>query len=278
MTTSDSNSYTAHPMNEKEYCFFKEFIGKQVGIALAENKQAMVSGRLNKRLNQLQMNSYSDYIKYLKQGHASEEQVVIDLLTTNETCFFREPKHFEVLETSVLPGLKRHPRVRVWSAACSSGEEAYSLAMLLDSVFNDTRWEILASDVSRQMLETAERGLYPLDNNQRIPKHYLQRYCLKGVRSQSGQLLMDKDRLSNMTFRTINLTKPLPDIGKFHIIFLRNVLIYFAEETRVRVIHQLEKHLIEGGYFVVGHSESLHGISKSLKPLIPSIYQNGRGY
>ncbi len=261
-------------LTDNEFAQIRDFIYRKTGISLGDGKKALVSGRLHKRLQYLGLPSFSEYFHLITDGmDPGELQMAIDLLTTNETYFFREEKHFEFIKGVVLPGLRRPISFRAWSAACSSGEEAYSLAMLLSDCLGAADWEIFGSDISTRVLEKARNGLYPLERVDRIPPNYLKRYCLKGTGEYSGMLLVDKQLRAKVRFAQINLISPLPELGRFDLIFLRNVMIYFDVETKRRVVEQLVKVLKPGGYLLIGHSESLLGVTQKLTMLRPSIYR-----
>ena len=246
------------------------------GISLASTKRALICSRLARRLQHWQLHSYSEYLELLNSGkHPEELQLAMDLLTTNETYFFREPKHFDFVQNHVLPQYQNGRVLRTWSAASSSGQEAYSLAMLFADVLGleAARWEILASDISLRMLQRAKAGHYQLDRTHHIPATYLSRFCLKGVQSQKGTFLVKPELRARLTLRQINLNEPLPGIGQFDLVFLRNVLIYFSAETKRQVVTRLLGALRPGGYLIVGHSESLNGVTDGLELVLPSIYR-----
>ncbi len=157
--------------------------------------------------------------------------------------------------------------------ACSTGEEPYTLAMVLADSLGTRPWEILASDISSRVLEKAQGGRYPLDGIRGIPEALLNRYCLRGVGSNNGVFMVDRALASRITFTSINLNNALPSVGQFDVIFLRNVMIYFDNQTKSEVVRRLSKHLRPGGYFIVSHSESLNGISDELQLVKPSIYR-----
>jgi chemotaxis protein methyltransferase CheR len=201
--------------------------------------------------------------------------MAVDLLTTNETYFFREIKHFEFLRTLVLKERSRPQPFRIWSAASSSGEEAYSIAMVLADCMQTTPWEILGTDISTRVLEGARRGLYTMDRGRHIPPEYLKRFCRKGSGQYEGQLLIDRDLRSNVMFRQVNLNVPLPEMGQFDVVFLRNVMIYFNNETKRQVVARVISTIKPGGYFCVGHSESLSDITQAVQMVAPAIYRKG---
>ncbi len=260
-------------LTAKEFALFRDLIYSLAGIALSEGKQVLVSGRLARRLKELGLSSYGEYYRLVTSGqHPEEQQRMVDQLTTNETYFFREPKHFDFL-AKVAAEHGRRP-FQVWSAASSSGEEAYTMAMVLAETLGlNAPWQILGSDISRQVLERAERGHYSLDRTDGIPPGLLRKYCLKGVRSQAGTFLIGRELREHVTFRPVNLIAPLPDIPSCDVIFLRNVMIYFDQETKRQVVANLTSRLKPGGHFIVGHSETLNGISETLKSVAPTIYR-----
>lgn len=260
------------PITDAEFKLFKKMIYDVAGINLSEAKKALVSGRLSKRVRQHKLQNFGAYFKLIQQVGHDEWQVAIDLLTTNETYFFREHKHFEFLKAYVLREWKGGSR-RIWSAASSSGEEAYSIAMLLAEYATSVSWEIVGTDISTQMVKKASSGLYPMTATERIPESYLKKYCLKGVGSQEGSFLIDSSLRSRVKFNHANLQGNLKVFGLFDVIFLRNVLIYFDIETKKQVVSQVLKQLNPGGYLLVSHSESLNGISDLLKATAPSVYR-----
>jgi len=240
----------------------------------AMQKKTLVTSRLSKRLRHYSLNTFEEYFDLMiASPQDGERQMAIDLLTTNETYFFREPKHFEFLENEVLSKWKGGKTLKVWSAASSTGEEAYSIAMLLDDMLGHKPWQIFASDISSRVLKTAQQGHYLQNRIDGIPKEYLRKYCLKGVGEHEGTLLIDKKLRQKVSFASVNLKRPLGSLGPFDIIFLRNVLIYFDLETKRHIIKQLVDKMQPDGYLFIGHSESLKDIHNGLKSTIPTVYQ-----
>jgi chemotaxis protein methyltransferase CheR len=261
-------------ITDREFSQFQRFIFEAAGIFMANGKQALVSGRLAKRLAHYQLASYSDYLRLLEsRSQPSELQMAVDLLTTNETYFFREPKHFALLRELASEAKSRNKTLRVWSAACSSGEEPYSIAMVLADVLGEAPWELLGTDISTRMLERARCGHYPMERASQMPPAYLKRFCLKGQGSEAGTLLIERSLRNRLQLQHLNLNEPLPKVGSFDVIFLRNVMIYFNLETKRQVVARLLAQLRPGGYFLIGHSETLNDINDSVKPVAPSIYR-----
>lgn len=260
-------------LSDQEFRQFQTMIYDIAGISMAPGKKPLVSGRLAKRVKYYGLDSFGEYFRVLMHPeHRDELQTAIDLLTTNETYFFREPKHFDFLRQQI-PRLRRPGRpFRVWSGASSSGEEPYTIAMVLADALGDDAWEVIGSDISTRVLEKARTGHYPMTRIEGIPHHYLTRFCLKGVREQEGTFLIERSLRRRVSFLQVNLNEPLPALGEFDVIFLRNVMIYFDIETKRRVVERMLPMLRPGGYFLVSHSESLNGITSALDMVTPSIY------
>lgn len=269
---SGIDNVTIKPITDAEFGRFRALIHKIAGISLNPSKNIMVSGRLTKRLLHHGLATYGDYFRLVESGeYPDEKQIMVDLLTTNETYFFREPAHFEFFRDELLANLQTD-QARLWSAACSSGEEVYTLAMLMAEHWRK-EWSILGSDVSHRMLDLASRGHYPMARTSGIPPGMMRKYCWRGVRSQANTLLIDKSLREKAQFRFLNLTETLPSIGRFHVIFLRNVLIYFDTETKRDVVQRVAAALEPGGYLFTSHTETLHGINAGLETLRPSIHR-----
>lgn len=266
---------TGAAITDEEFSLFQRLIYRIAGISLSDAKKVLLVGRLSKRLRHYDLANFSQYYRMLAGGqHPEELQVMVDLLTTNETYFFREPRHFEFLRDEILRTRRSPAPFRVWSAASSTGEEAYTLAMLLAETLSTSPWEIVGSDISTQVLAKAEAAHYPMERNEGIPPDYLVKYCLKGVRAQSGTFLIVPELRRRVRFVQINLTLPVEaDIGEFDVIFLRNVMIYFDMETKRKVVGNLLPRLKRGGHLIIGHSETLNGIQQGLEAVRATIYR-----
>lgn len=262
-------------LTDEEFGLFQDLIYRLARISLSDQKKALVAGRLNRRLRHLGLPSFRSYYEYVNtRAGASELQLMVDALTTNETSFFREPDHFHFLGKEILEKRQAHsPRVRIWSAACSSGEEPYSLAMVCHDRLGSERWQILATDISRTVLERAERGVYSITAAPRIPDYYLKKYALKGVGNMEGMFTFNDEIKNGIRFQSMNLADREPCEIQFDCIFLRNVMIYFDRETKSQIVRHMEDCLIDGGYLFIGHSESLHGLGSRLKTIRPSVYR-----
>lgn len=261
-------------LSDQEFKQFQSMIYDIAGISMSPAKKPLVSGRLAKRVKHHGFGSYGDYFRALmKEESRAELQVAVDLLTTNETYFFREPKHFDFLRNHILPQHPPGKPFRVWSAASSSGQEPYSIAMTLADCLGDKPWEVAASDISTRVLEKARGGHYPMEQAKDIPQRYLSSYCLKGVGSQVGTFLIERGVRSRVNFMQINLNLKLQKLGEFDLIFLRNVMIYFDTETKRQVVRRIIELLKPGGYLLIGHSESLNGVVDELQSVMPSVYR-----
>ena len=265
---------TPAALTEGDFARFQRFIFDAAGITLSASKKALVSGRLAKRLAHHGLPSYGKYLELLSSGEdRAEVQTAVDLLTTNETYFFREPKHFELLREQAQRAREQRRALRVWSAASSSGEEVYSIAMVLDDVLGSAPWEVLGTDISTRVLQRARSGHYPEERTRHIPPAYLKRYCLRGFGEQQGTVLVTRELRQRVRFAQLNLNEALPQMGPFDMVFLRNVMIYFSAETKRQVVGRVIGPLVPGGLFCIGHSETLNDITQAVQQVAPSIYR-----
>ena len=259
-------------MSDAEFKLFQRMIYDIAGINMSPAKKALVGGRLARRIKHHNLSSYGAYFELLRQPGSQELQIAVDLLTTNETYFFREPKHFDFLRDEFLPHCGRRP-LRVWSAASSSGEEAYTLAMVLAEHAATDSWEIVGTDISSRIVERARSGLYAMERTRHIPKPCLRKYCLKGVGDNDGTFLISRELRDRTRFVHANLKDDLQKLGRFDLVFLRNVLIYFDQPTKRAVVAGVLQRLNPGGLLLIGHSESLNGVTEAVEVLRPSIYR-----
>ena len=249
------------------------FFQQQSGIFISEHKHQLIITRLRTHMLSLGFKDFDRYSTYLIESASQIERTqVVDLLTTNETYFFREPDHFSQLADMMLPKIQHRP-LRVWCAAASSGEEPYSLAMVLNEKLGPTGWELTASDLSMRVLETAELGLYRMQRLEFMPQEYLKKYCRRGVGPYEGMFMVDSELRKRVNFVQHNLLENAANLGQFDIIFVRNVMIYFDADVKNQVLHNLYSQLRPGGWLVTSHSESLIGLDTPLKPVRPSIYR-----
>lgn len=272
---ADGMSLGTVGISAAEFARFRQMIYQLAGISMSDAKRTLVCGRLAKRLRHYGLASFSEYLDLLTADkNGGETQTMVDLLTTNETYFFREEAHFDFLQRQILPRHADAAPLEIWSAACSTGEEVYSLCMLLAEQRGLNRpWRVTGSDISTQVLATAGSGQYPMSKTRGLPEQHLKSWCLKGVRSAEGTFMVAPALRERTRFLQVNLNAALPDLGSFDVIFLRNVMIYFDVETKRQVVQRLVGKLRPGGYLIVGHSETLHGLTADLRQVQPTIYQ-----
>lgn len=259
-------------LSERSFNVVVDAFHKVSGIKLVPAKRQLVIGRLQKLATERGMDSLDDYVEQVIRGGDQAELVrVVDRLTTNETYFFREPAHFDFL-AELVAHRKPGNEFRVWSAASSSGEEAYSIAMLLADKIGPAGWKIIGTDLSTAMVDAARKALYPMERARNTSPAYLKRFCMKGSGPYEGQLLINKELRANVRFEQANLMQPLPDIGQFDVVFLRNVLIYFEADAKLDIVRRVSPLIKPGGYLFTGHSESLSNLPTGLVSLKPAIY------
>jgi chemotaxis protein methyltransferase CheR len=273
-----AGAHVGPPLHDREFRRLRDLLRSQAGIELGAEKKCLVINRLHRRIVALGLAGYREYLELvLGPGGEAERQTAVDLLTTNETYFFREPAHFRYLHEWVTARDRPARRWRVWSAACSSGEEPYSIAMTLADALAGERFEVMASDISRRVLERAVLGHYPLARMEHFPPGHLKRFCLKGHGPEQGTMLIDRALAGKVSFRAVNLSQPLPQGSSYDIVFLRNVLIYFDKETKRSVLARVEQTIPAGGLLFVSHSESLFGLTDRLVLERPGVYRKEAG-
>jgi chemotaxis protein methyltransferase CheR len=260
-------------LSGKSFASVTQLFQKVSGIRLNESKHALVTGRLQRLSQEAGETSLDAYVDRLVSGHAPAEEMtrLVDRLTTNETYFFREPQHFNHLAEH-LQTLPRRHEFHVWSAASSSGEEAYSVAMLLADKLGDAPWQVTGTDLSTSVVEAAQRGLYPLERARMVPPAYLKRYCLKGQREYEGQMLVARKLRARVRFLQANLMQPLPQLPMFDLILLRNVLIYFDNEAKSQIVRRVLAQLKPDGLLYTGHAESLSTLNLPVRMLDTAIH------
>jgi chemotaxis protein methyltransferase CheR len=254
-------------ISDREFQGFQGLIHREAGIWLGPAKKALLVGRLGRRVRDLQLESFGAY-RRVAETDPEERVRLLDCITTNETRFFREPRQFEFLAQEVLPRFaaaaaagERPRRIRAWSAACSTGEEPYSIAMtLLAHCPPSAGWEVevLATDLSTRVLAEARAGVWPMEDAAQIPEPYRKRFMLRGVRSREGTMKARPELLAAVHFERLNLAATEYAIpGRFDLVFCRNVLIYFDPAGKERVLGRLRERTTPGGYLFLGHAESM---------------------
>lgn len=261
-------------LTDREFELFQKIVFKETGITLGNSKKFLVKNRLYKRLLEYKLSSYSDYYRLI-QINKTEKTAMLNLITTNETYFFREQTHFDFLKKEI--SKKEYKRAfRVWSAASSVGAEAYSVAMLLDN--ENINYEIVGSDINTEVIKKANMGLYPIKWMDKIPHELKVKYCLKGKGSHEGWFLTDRALIQNMRFEQRNLIEPQDDLGLFDVIFLRNVLIYFNDDTKKKIVKNILKNLKTNGYLIVSLTEHLRNLDEfGLEKVQSSIFKKVSG-
>ncbi|ATB32905.1 CheR family methyltransferase [Melittangium boletus] len=270
------------PLSEREFTGVQRLLYREAGIWLSPAKKALVVGRLSRRLRELKSPSFSAYLRRAETD-GTERVRLLDALCTHETHFFREPRHFEFLEREVIPrwraqgetGNGEPRRVRVWSAGCSTGEEPFSLAMVLRHhlpVSEGWGIDILATDLSTRILEQARQARFPVEKAHEIPKQYLRTFMLRGVGSQEAWMKAGSELRELVRFQRVNLNDGHGVVGRFDLIFCRNVLIYFDQASRAQAVERLLSHLSPSGLLFLGHSESLVGLGSRMRAVMPTVY------
>lgn len=271
-------------ISDRDYEFIRRFVYEQSRINLGPDKKELVSARLAKRLRAIGLNSYTEYCDFLQTAAGKEEVTnLVDSISTNHTYFFREIKHFEFLQEVIVPQwLQTHFKkgqnnFTIWSAASSSGEEPYSLGILLQEALQHTpsaSWTLDGTDISTRMLDLARRGIFESDRLRDVRPEWLRRYFQKGVGEWEGHFRAKEIIRNRLTFHHVNLLQErYPFTTLYPVIFCRNVMIYFDRQTQEQLVNKLTAQLLPGGYLIVGHSESLMGIKHNLESIKPSIYR-----
>lgn len=270
-------------ISDREFALFQDLIRRTAGIHLSDVKKALLLSRLSRRLRQLGFSTFHEYYDHLLTGNPEECVRMIDCMTTNETRFFREEDQFRFLDAEVMPAWRtdadagrRRRQVRAWCAGCSTGEEPYSLAMvLLNGLPPGAGWsiDILATDLSTRALEHARQAVWPIDRAAEIPRDYLEAYMMRGTRSQEGRMKAGPKIRALVRFERLNLNDERYAVaGPFDLVLCRNVLIYFDEGLKAKVIGRLLEHLGPDGYLLTGHAEGLVGLTSRLRTVRPSIF------
>ena len=271
-------------LSDKVFNRFSNFIYDEVGIKLPPAKKTMLEARLNKRLKHLGVRSFEEYADYVFKVEGGDEEIIslIDVVTTNKTDFFREPVHFEYLVNSAIPSLIRERNAgfgnpfKIWSAGCSTGEEPYTMAMVLfefaekNPGFNTS---ILATDISTAVLSKARNAIYDEDRVDTIPLQMKKKYLLKSRDRDKGLVRIVPALRSMVQFRRLNFMEDFGMREHLDVIFCRNVIIYFDKQTQERLLNRFCNQLVRGGYLFLGHSETLNGLNVPLTPVVSTVYR-----
>lgn len=266
-------------LSPRDFSRIRSLVYERAGIDLREGKQTLVSARLGKQLRESGCRSYADFLASVESDKTGEAlTALIDALTTNYTFFFREPGHFHFLRNHVLRELlapKAPPRSRleIWCAAAATGEEPYTLAMVLLESCGSMPARVLATDISTRALAAARRGVYPADRFESVPQALLHKYWLRGEKDSAGFYKVRPQLSQQVEFAQLNLIEPFTHNVAFPVIFCRNVMIYFDKVTQQRVVDRMCQFLEPGGYLFLGHSESLSGVKTALEYAGPAVYR-----
>jgi chemotaxis protein methyltransferase CheR len=269
---------TALQLDEPTFTRISGLMHASVGLSFSAGKKSLVSSRLSGRIQRLGLASFSDYVALIESPEdGGEFQVAVDLLTTNETYFFREPAHFALLEQTLQR--ERPQQLRVWSAASSFGDEAYSVAMLLADLALGGRigsdWQVLGTDISDRVLQSAAQGIFPADRLRQVAPERLKRHCLRGEGESEGLVQMQDKLRERVRFGQLNLCAPIENLGPFDVVFLRNVLIYFDAPTKSAVVDRVLGQLRPGGLFFLGTAEGRVPCKTPLSVLGPGAFRKG---
>lgn len=268
-------------LTAKEFAAISTLAREEFGLELGKGKEQLVAARLGKLMRKLGFKTFPDYYRHVQGDRTGDALVeLIDALTTNHTSFFREPAHFDFLVKRVFPEHAGRGPMWIWSAACSTGEEPYTIALTAREQMgaqSPILPRLLATDISTRVLETARKGIYKADRFQGGVAPWLRKHLLRGEGRWEGWYRMRPEILGMVEFCRVNLIEPLPELGEFSVIFCRNVMIYFSRETQERLVNRLAACLEPGGYLFVGHSESLTGIQHDLQQIQPAIYRKRSG-
>ncbi|HBA84079.1 MAG TPA: chemotaxis protein CheR [Verrucomicrobia bacterium] len=263
-------------LDKKTFHKFAQLIYEKCGITLGEKKEALVQARVGKRMRALGLTDFEAYFQQVEKDDSGEEvTALLDAISTNVTHFFREPRHFELLGQLVKEWeAKGQTRFRVWCAASSTGEEPYSLAITLNEHLSDARdAKILATDISTRVLEKARQGVYEERHMESVPRTYQTKYFRKELHAEPVRYRVDPSLQKMVTFGRVNLsTPPFPLKGPLDVVFCRNVMIYFDNKVRSRLLDNFFSLLRPKGYLMVGHAESLSGMLSQFKSVEPSVY------
>jgi len=273
--------WTLAELSDRDLSTIARLVYDRCGINLHEGKRALVAARLQKRLRHGGFQSFRQYIRHVQSDSTGREMTaLLDAIATNHTSFFREPRHFQFFAETVLPPLAERPGpITVWSAGCATGEEPYTIAMLLMEQLGAVaaqRVKVTATDLSTRALATAGAGVYKTTRIEELPPGYSHKYFVRGIGSQHGFVRLTPAVRGMIEFKWLNLLEPAEAPGSQDVIFCRNVMIYFDRAVQQRVIAALERQLAPGGYLFISHSESLSSVEHELRWVAPSIYQRGR--
>ncbi len=263
-------------LTDSEFLEFVQYMHKNYGIDLSK-KRILIEGRLSNLIERKGMSSFSQYLESIKRNNKEEITMLINKLTTNYTYFYREENHFNFLKETVLPYEEKNNKLKtlnIWSAGCSSGEEPYTLAMVIDDYFKYSlgQWkiQIFATDISENVLSKAREGIYSEESIKNLPESYKKRYFVK---TKEGKYQVSPDIKKYVTFSVLNLMDPIVAKNKYDVIFCRNVMIYFNAETKINIVNKFYEATKSGGYLMIGHAETVQRNKSKYLYVSPAIYK-----
>lgn len=271
----------AQGLTEREFREIRELAYRIFGLDLKPGKEALVNARLARRVEEMGLGSLSEYVEAVKRDRTGEElERLINALTTNHTSFLREPQHFALLREAVLPPLAARGAVRIWSAGCSTGEEPYTILFTAAEALPPehlARLKLLATDISTRVLQTAQAGIYLKERLEGLPAGWAQKFFQKGEGRWAGSVRVKPEWRARIEFRRLNLMEDFSHLPQFHVIFCRNVMIYFDKPTQERLVRRFAERLAPGGWLLIGHSEGLMGVRHELEYVRPAVYRKPSG-
>ncbi|HLJ48286.1 MAG TPA: protein-glutamate O-methyltransferase CheR [Bryobacteraceae bacterium] len=260
----------------------REFTRQRFGLDFRDGKETLITVRLRRKMREANARSFSEYFRQVLDDSTGVQLIaMVDALTTNYTHFFREPAHFQFLSEVVMPAIGARRRISIWSAGCATGQEPYSIVFHVARELGMReamgRLEVLATDISARALQTAEMGIYNHEQTEALSPECLKAFWLRGENRWQGCLRVRAEVRSMVRFERLNLMETFPRDRRFHVIFCRNVMIYFNRETQEQIVKKFAYCLEPGGYLFIGHAESLSGLDQPLKPVAPAIYRSAEG-
>lgn len=269
-----------YTITDSDFNLFSKLVYDKTGINLHFGKKQLLQSRVNKILRKRNIGSYKQYYDIIKNDNSGEELIeFINLISTNVTHFFREEKHFDFLKNEWAGSLDLSSKkgIKIWSAACSSGEEPYSIAITMKEIFKDlVPFEVFASDISTKVLKIAQKGVYPYSFIEKLDKNIIKNYFLEGKNSASGYVRVKDNVKKHVKFQKLNLIEPFRLPSTFDIIFCRNVMIYFDLNVKELIINKFFDVMNDNSYLMIGHSESLNGVKHPFKYVMPATYKKGK--
>lgn len=281
MSSTGESTAGSMKLLPQEFTMIQKMVYEKFGIDL-DKKEVLVSARLGKKMREMNFSNFHEYYTFVqKDASGTALSEMVDVLTTNHTSFFREPQHFDFLTKTIIPGLQPGRVSRFWSAACSTGEEPYSIAFTLTEELGakaPSMVKLLATDISTRVLSHAAKGLYEAERFGQVPVERLRKHVLKGSGPSDGMYLVKKETRALIDFQRLNLMEDFSKkVGTFTTIFCRNVMIYFDQKTMENLVNRLAAQLEPNGYLLIGHSESLNNIQHPLKYVAPATFQKVEG-